>query len=334
MVHAVIRMTRRKIQVWSAALLVVLMSKVTLVEAPAQNLKQIIVKCSAEDLDQIRAEVVAAVVDAGHGHFVLAVASTTATDQIESVHGKGPILASENLPISIRRQLHVAAGGRPANARPSSLGPIIDWYGTPARQGYTNQPANAKIRLNEALAAASTAGAGVRVAVIDTGIDENHPTLKSVTLPGRNYIGRTSIPSEWDDPTVSQSHSSFVDQSQFSFTDKLRASFVDMSAYSFVDLAQYIFVDVLKLPAEPAAFGHGTMMAGLVHLVAPKAGIIPLKAFDATGAGSDWNVVRAIYDAVDLGADIINMSFSSTHKSKIMESDIQFAARFGLVLVG
>ena len=102
--HAVIRMTRRKIQVWSAALLVVLMSKVTLVEAPAQNLKQIIVKCSAEDLDQIRAEVVAAVVDAGHGHFVLAVASTTATDQIESVHGKGPILASENLPISFRRR--------------------------------------------------------------------------------------------------------------------------------------------------------------------------------------------------------------------------------------
>ena len=175
--------------------------------------------------------------------------------------------------------------------------------------------------------------------MIDTGIDENHPTLKSVTLPGRNYIGRTSIPSEWDDPTVSQSQLSFVDQSQFSFADKLRASFVDSSDHSFVDMSQvffvdmsqYAFVDALKLLP---AFGHGTMMAGLVHLVAPKAGIIPLKAFDATGAGSDWNVVRAIYDAVDLGADIINMSFSSTHKSKIMESAIQFAARSGVVLVG
>src|SRR5207244_8294546 len=145
--------------------------------------------------------------------------------------------------------------------------------------------------------------------------------------------------SEWDDPTVSPSQYNFVDQSDFSVADQLRFSFVDNSQYSFVDQSQHsfvdqsyhAFVDALKLPA---AFGHGTMMAGLVHFVAPKAGIIPLKAFDATGAGTDWNVVQAIYDAVDLGADVISMSFSSTRRSKIMESAIQFAARSGVVLVG
>jgi thermitase len=137
---------------------------------------------------------------------------------------------------------------------------------------------------------------------------------------------------------VPQSQVNFADESQFNFADRPQLSFVDQSQVYFVDQSQTIFVDqsqvnFVDLIKQLPAFGHGTMMAGLVHLVAPKAGIIPLKAFDATGAGTDWNVVQAIYDAVDLGADVINMSFSSTKRSRILESAIQFAARSGVVVV-
>src|SRR5262249_6953075 len=84
----------------------------------------------------------------------------------------------------------------------------------------------------------------------------------------------------------------------------------------------------------PPFAGHGTMMAGLVHLVAPQARIMPFKAFDATGVGTEWNVVHAIYDAIASGADVINMSSATLQKSKIMQTAIQVAVSRGIVVVG
>src|SRR5262252_2638771 len=59
----------------------------------------------------------------------------------------------------------------------------------------------------------------------------------------------------------------------------------------------------------PSHFGHGTMVAGLIHVVAPTAKIMPLKSFNADGTGSISNISAAIYYAADNGAKIINMSF-------------------------
>jgi len=42
----------------------------------------------------------------------------------------------------------------------------------------------------------------------------------------------------------------------------------------------------------------GTMTSGLVHLVAPNAKILPLKAFSANGTGNLSNIVSALYYAV------------------------------------
>src|SRR5262249_24454961 len=61
----------------------------------------------------------------------------------------------------------------------------------------------------------------------------------------------------------------------------------------------------------PAAFGHGTMTAGIVHLVAPDAELMPMKAFDADGKANLWTLIRAVRDSVDMGAHVINMSFSA-----------------------
>ncbi len=57
-------------------------------------------------------------------------------------------------------------------------------------------------------------------------------------------------------------------------------------------------------------FGHGTMVAGIVHLVAPTAKIMPLKAFRADGTSNLSDIIRAIYYAADHGVNVLSMSFS------------------------
>jgi subtilisin family serine protease len=333
-----------KLRIWCVASVAFVITTVALLNAPADSWKQMIVKCSPEDLAKVRSIVASAVLDSIPGHYLLNVPSTTDVSQIESVLGNGPIEASDNSPISILRRPVTSSSSSSSSSSSgggTSLGPIIDWYGTPARQGYTTQPASGKIRLSNALGIAT--GSSVRVAVIDTGVDEQHPTLKAVLWGGKNYVGSTSIPSEYDDAVaqsafsfVDQSAFSFVDQSAFSFVDQSAFSFVDQSAFSFVDQSSFSFVDQSAfsfVDAQAPAFGHGTMMAGLIHLVAPRATIMPFKAFDASGSGSEWNIVRAIYDAVDSGADVISMSFSSTKRSKLIDEAIQYAASRGIVAV-
>lgn len=68
--------------------------------------------------------------------------------------------------------------------------------GTPAdgTGAYLNQWATEKIRLSEAHAAAR--GAGVRIAVLDSGVDAAHPALEGHLLPGYDFVDMDSDPSE------------------------------------------------------------------------------------------------------------------------------------------
>src|SRR5439155_8613732 len=137
----------------------------------------------------------------------------------------------------------------------------------------------------------------------------------------------TNAASEWDDPIVTQSTAAILDQSTAAILDQSTAVILDQSTAAILDQSTAVILDHLP------AFGHGTMMSGLIHLAAPSARIIPLKAFNAGGSSTEWNLVRAIYDAVNMGADIISMSFSSSKNSKVMEDAIEFAASRGVVLV-
>ena len=60
------------------------------------------------------------------------------------------------------------------------------------------------------------------------------------------------------------------------------------------------------------------MTAGIVHLVAPQAQIMPLKAFAADGSGYVSNIIRATYYAVQNGANVLSMSFSFSPSSNEM----------------
>src|SRR5262249_16851047 len=88
-------------------------------------------------------------------------------------------------------------------------------------------------------------------------------------------------------------------------------------------------LDSKKFPA----YGHGTMVAGLVHLVAPKAKLMPVRVFGANGAATISQVIAGIYWAVDHGADVINMSFSTSQDSPLLSAAVQYAVNKGVVLV-
>jgi subtilisin family serine protease len=75
------------------------------------------------------------------------------------------------------------------------------------------------------------------------------------------------------------------------------------------------------------------MTAGIVHLVAPQANIMPLKAFTADGSGSVSNIIRATYYAVQNGAKVLSMSFSFSPSSSEMATAINYANSQGLICV-
>src|SRR6266566_2748563 len=92
---------------------------------------------------------------------------------------------------------------------------------------------------------------------------------------------------------------------------------------------------IIRLPDTQSAFsasGAG-MVAVIIHLVAPTAQIMPLKAFGADGSGYLSDVLRAIYFAAQNGANVINMSFSLATYSQEMVSAIKFAARHQVICV-
>src|SRR5207302_11285327 len=96
------------------------------------------------------------------------------------------------------------------------------------------------------------------------------------------------------------------------------AAVLDQSTAAVLDNAQY------------AAFGHGTMVLGIVHLVAPTAKLLPLKAFKSDGTGQLSDILRAIYDAVQkYNANVINMSFDFQTASQELSNALTYANRLG-----
>jgi thermitase len=60
-------------------------------------------------------------------------------------------------------------------------------------------------------------------------------------------------------------------------------------------------------------------VAGIVHLTAPEAKIMPLRVLDSDGTGNVFLVAEAIQYAVRNGADVINLSLSSRRESDLLE---------------
>lgn len=81
------------------------------------------------------------------------------------------------------------------------------------------------------------------------------------------------------------------------------------------------------------AAGHGTHVAGIVHLVAPDATIMPLRVLDSDGNGDVFQIIQALEFAVANGAHVINLSLGTSEQSKALKGAVRSATVRGAVVV-
>lgn len=214
--------------------------------------------------------------------------------------------------------LNLVGGLNLAGAPPAGLSDTtpVPYSGSTVWDGYVNQPAASIVRVSSAQTTFNATGKGI-VADIDTGVDPNHPALKPVLLPGYDFTRNQPGGSEMTDysgppPSGSTTNIATVNQSTAAVLDQSTAAVLDTNP-------QY------------SAFGHGTMVMGIIHLVAPQAQLLPLKAFSSDGTGYLSNILHAVYYGVQSGTNIINMSFDLTSNSAEFNKAMDYANQNGVI---
>ena len=152
-------------------------------------------------------------------------------------------------------------------------------------------------------------GAGIVVAVIDTGIDFNHPDLAA---------------NVWTN--TAEAPGNGVDDDGNGYVD-------DILGWNFVANNGDVADDN----------GHGTHVAGIIGAVgnngigmvgtAWQAKIMGLKALNSNGKGLDSNVAAAIRYAADNGADVISLSWAGLGTSQSVFDAISYAHDIGITVV-
>src|SRR6266699_1237493 len=191
----------------------------------------------------------------------------------------------------------------------------VNYSGSTVWDGYVNQPAAQIVRVSQAQSTFRVTGRGI-VADIDTGVDPNHPALQPVLLSGYDFTRNQPGGSEMTDytgppPSGNTTNIAQVNQSTAAVLDQSTAAVLDTSPY--------------------AAFGHGTMVMGIIHLVAPQAQLLPLKAFSSDGTGYLSNILNAVYYGVQNDANVINMSFDMTSNSLEFSKAMDYANQNGVI---
>lgn len=209
----------------------------------------------------------------------------------------------------------------------------VTFFGSTVPSNYTTQAATNIIRLNDARTATHLTGSGV-VGIIDTGADPNHPALLPALVAGYDFTREAASFSEFNDldPTLAaklqQSNTSILDAQNVFILNPSTTLILAQSNTSILDQSNTSILD-----STYPEFGHGTMVAGIVHLVAPTAKIMPLKAFRADGTSNLSDIVRAIYYAADHGVNVLSMSFSMQKSSPALQAAIQYALAKNVALV-
>lgn len=137
-------------------------------------------------------------------------------------------------------------------------------------------------------------GGGTLVAVLDTGVQPDHPMLaNSLDALGYDFV---------DDDLAPDEEANGLDDDGDSRVDEL--------------------------------YGHGTHVAGIVHLVAPEARLLPLRVLNSDGRGNNFRTASAIVYAAHRGADAINLSLGTPHPSALLRQVVDEAAQLDVVVVG
>jgi subtilisin family serine protease len=231
--------------------------------------------------------------------------------------------------------IKAAAKVHPASASAPAFpldGTLTQYYTGMAAKGYVNQPAASVIKVSDAHKRAQGKG---KVAVLDTGVDFLQPVLKSSVIAGWDFVHGQPGGQELADinqettPILDQETTPILDQETTPILDGGTAIILTQETTPILDQETTPILDGAKYPA----YGHGTMVAGLIHLVAPKALIMPVRVFAADGTATISQVVAGIYWAVDHEAKVINMSFSTIAPSDSLKAAIDYANIHGVICV-
>ena len=148
--------------------------------------------------------------------------------------------------------------------------------------------------INASSAWDTSTGAGIVVAVVDTGIDYNHPDIAANVVPGWDFVGTdVNNPQQSSDPIDHFGHGTHV-------------------------------------AGTIAAVGNNGI--GVIG-VAWQAKVMPVKGLDDNGSGADSTLAPAIEYAATNGADVINNSWCGAGSSQTMADAVDFAHNLGLVIV-
>jgi len=162
----------------------------------------------------------------------------------------------------------------------------------------------------------TTAGAGVIVAVVDTGIDYNHPDIAS-----NIWINTGEIPNNG----IDDDGNGYVD---------------DVRGWDFIG-SSYLNPTQSNDPIDH--FGHGTHVAGTIAAagnngigvigVAWQAQVMAVKGLDDNGYGIDSTLSNAIIYAANNGADVISNSWAGPGTSQTIADAVSYAYNLGAVVV-
>ena len=194
-------------------------------------------------------------------------------------------------------------------------------FASPDDPLFPGQANLAAIGWDESLAS----GSGVVVAIIDSGIDREHPDLASQL---------------WRNPEEADGLAG-VDDDANGYVD-------DVTGWDFTDAPGLPGDGDFRVrdPDPDDESGHGTHVAGIVAAaagngigvagVAPGAKLMVLRAgFTVSGSGflEDDDIAAAAVYAVDQGADILNMSFGDPASSPVIRDVVRYARSAGCLVV-
>ena len=159
---------------------------------------------------------------------------------------------------------------------------------------------------------------GVTVAVIDSGVDIDHPDLKENIWTNRNEIPGNGI------------------------DDDLNGYVDDVHGWDFVDNDNDPRPSLVK-PYSVIGASHGTVTASLIAArgdngrgltgVTWQTTVMPMRVLDSSGEGNSMSVVRAVEYAVKNGAKVINLGFVGDVGGDLLRIALRRAYDAGVTVV-
>ena len=154
-------------------------------------------------------------------------------------------------------------------------------------------------------------GTGMKIAVLDTGLDLDHPSFAAAPVADTNSLTVEDIAEVLEDLNAYKRMKGNVTAEDLYNTEKVPFVFNYSDSNLVGDHSQDNQGDHRTHVAGIAAANakvEGTEVVGM----APDAQIIVMKVFGATRAGAADDLVAALEDAMLLGCDVANLSLGST----------------------